>query len=159
MSEKFLVLERSIREDLEAIAEIYASLAPSPLSGEESQEELIVVAYRLHALYTAVENIFRNVAKVFENSLDDATGWHIQLLRRMRLDLSPVRPAVIDATTYEALDELRGFRHVFRSVYRFRLDARRLSIVLEMAWEMREPLSKQIDDFLEFVCRLRDGLD
>jgi len=156
MSEKFLVLERSIRDDLETVEEIYASLAPAPLSGEESQEELIVLAYRLHALYTAVENIFRNIAKAFENTLDDTTRWHTELLRRMRLDLTPVRPAVIDASTYEALDELRGFRHVFRSVYRLRLDARRLSIVLEAAWEMREPLAKKIDDFLEFVLELRD---
>ncbi len=159
MSEKFLVLDRSVRDDLEAVEEIYATLAPAPLSGEESQEELIVVAFRLHALYCAVENIFRNIAKTFENTLDDATGWHSQLLRRMRLDLHPVRPAVIDAETYEALDELRGFRHVFRSVYRLRLDVRRLSIVLEMAWDVREPLSKQIDDFLVFVREVRAGPD
>lgn len=75
------------------------------------------------------------------------------------LDLRPVRPAVIDAETYEALDELRGFRHVFRSVYRLRLDPRRLSIVLEMAWDVREPLLKQIDDFLDLVRGLRDGSD
>ncbi len=155
MSERFLVLERSIREDLETVEEIYASIAPVPLSGNESQEALIVLAYRLHALYTAVENIFRNIAKAFENTIDDPAGWHTQLLRCMRLDLSPVRPAVIDGSTYEALDELRGFRHVFRSVYRLRLDPRRLSIVLEAAWEMREPLAKKIDDFLEFVVGLR----
>ncbi|MCP3958904.1 MAG: antitoxin [bacterium] len=159
MSEKFLILERSVRDDLEAVEEIYAALAPAPLSGEETQEELIVVAFRLHALYSAVENIFRNIARAFENTLDDTTGWHTQLLRRMRLDLHPVRPAVIDASTYEALDELRGFRHVFRSVYRLRLDPRRLSIVLETAWGVRDSLSKQIGDFLEFVGGLRDGTD
>ena len=62
MSEKFLVLERSVRDDFEAVEEIYAALAPAPLSGAETQEELIVVAYRIHALYSAVENIFRNIA-------------------------------------------------------------------------------------------------
>ena len=77
----------------------------------------------------------------------------------MRLDLHPIRPAVIDDSTYEALGELRGFRHVFRSAYRLRLDPRRLSIVLEMAWDVREPLSKQISDFLEFVRGLRDDTD
>ena len=62
MSEKFLVLERSVHDDLEAIEEIYATLAPAPLSGAESQEELIVVAFRLHALYCALENIFHSIA-------------------------------------------------------------------------------------------------
>jgi hypothetical protein len=159
MNGKFLVLERSIQEDLEAVEEIYASLPPAPLSEEEPQEKLIVVAFHLHALYTAVENIFRNIAKTFENTLDDTAGWHTELLRRMRLDLSPVRPAVIDGATYEALDELRGFRHVFRSVYRLRLDARRLSIVLEFAWGMRQQLAARIDEFLAFVRGLRDSPD
>lgn len=111
MKERFLVLERSLQEDLKAVEEIYAELAPAPLSGAESQDDLIVVAFRLHALYSALENIFSNIAKAFENTLDDSAGWHTELLRRMRLDLRPVRPAVIDAETYEALDELRGFRH------------------------------------------------
>ena len=95
MSEKLLVLERSILEDLETVEEIYGLLPRAPLSGNESQEELIVAAYRLHALYSAFENIFYNIAKAFENSLGEDSGWHTQLLRRMHLDLSPVRPAVI----------------------------------------------------------------
>ncbi len=66
---------------------------------------------------------------------------------------------MIDATTYEVLDELRGFRHVFRSVYRLRLEPRRLSLVLEMAWDVREPLARQIDGFLEFVSGLREKSD
>ncbi len=77
----------------------------------------------------------------------------------MRLDLRPVRPAVIDTPTWEALDELRRFGHVFRSVYRLRLDPRRLSIVLEMAREVREPLSRQIDAFLDFLGGLRSRVD
>ena len=48
---------------------------------------MIVIAYRLHSLYIAFENIFRNIAASFENHLDQA-GWHRQLLQRMRLDLS-----------------------------------------------------------------------
>ena len=156
MSERFLVLERSIQEDLAAVDEIYAALPTAPPSGEAPQEELIVVAFHLHALYTAVENIFRNIARAFENTLDETAGWHTELLRRMRLDLSPVRPAVIDDSTFEALDELRGFRHVFRSVYRLRLDPRRLSIVFDFAWRMRQPLATQIDDFLAFVRGLRE---
>jgi len=159
MSEKYLILERSVREDLEAIDGIYDALTAAPLSGEEPQETLIVAAYRLHSLYCAIENIFHGIAKTFENTLDESAGWHDQLLRRMRLDLRPVRPAVIDTSTYEALNELRGFRHVFRSVYNLELDPRRLSLVLETAWEMREPLMRQIDTFLEFVRGLQETSD
>ena len=155
MSEKFLLLERSIREDLATLDEIYASLPRAPLSQDRSQEELIVVGYRLHALYNAVENIFNGIAATFENTLDDRSSWHAQLLRRMRLDLTPVRPAVIDDETYDPLDELRGFRHVFRAMYRTRLEARKMSIALEKAWEMRRPFSRQVEEFLEFVRGLQ----
>jgi HepT-like protein len=59
-------------------------LRDSELGESEPQEKLIVFGYRLHSLYNAFENIFRNVAVAFENSLDDRTGWHHQLLQRMR---------------------------------------------------------------------------
>jgi hypothetical protein len=80
-----------------------------------------VVAYRLHGLYSSFENVFRNVASSFENRLD-AAAWHQQLLQRMRLDLSPVRPAIIDGEAYEKLDELRRFRHLFLTGYGVKLD-------------------------------------
>lgn len=31
----------------------------------------------------------------------DKAGWHRELLQRMRLDLTPLRPAVIDAEAYD----------------------------------------------------------
>ena len=36
----------------------------------------------------------------------DQAGWHRQLLERMRLDLTPIRPAVIDSEIYDKLDEM-----------------------------------------------------
>jgi len=151
MNEKFLVLEQIIREDLGVIGEIYASLPPAPLSDEVTEETLIVIAYRLHRLYSAVENIFSNIAAAFENHLDDKAGWHRQLLVRMGLDLRPLRPAVISPETRDRLDDLRRFRHLFRSAYHLRLDFQRLSLVLAEVWEMRDPLEREIEEFLHFL--------
>jgi hypothetical protein len=94
MNEKFLILERNVQADLAVVERIYSELGEPELSESDEQEALIVVAYRLHSLYSAFENIFRNIATSFENHLDPSS-WHRQLLERMRLDLSPVRPAVI----------------------------------------------------------------
>ena len=69
--------------------------------------------------------------------------------------MPPVRPAVIDDETYDPLDELRGFRHVFRAMYRTRLEARKMSIAVEKAWEMRQPFSRQVEAFLGFVRGLQ----
>ena len=46
-----------------------------------------------------VENIFRNIANAFENQVSQES-WHREVLQRMRLDLTPIRPAVIDAEAY-----------------------------------------------------------
>lgn len=155
MSEKFLVLERSIQRDLQAIERIYNSIGSPSLSNEHDEEFLIVLAYRLHNLYNAFENIFQNIAATFENHLDDSAHWHAQLLQRMCLDMTPARPAVIDKTTYDALDELRRFRHLFRYAYDVELDIQRLQLVVSKALQLKVVYRSQIEHFLGFLRALQ----
>src|SRR5215213_2713041 len=138
MEAKFLILERTVQNDLETICSLYKALG-SPDLEESTQERLIVAGYWLHRLYLAFENTFRNIAAVFEDPLQEQSGWSWELLQRMRLDLTPIRPAVIDAEAYEKLDELLRFRHVFRTLYGVDLDPLRLRIVVRRALEL-EPL-------------------
>ena len=152
MNEKFLILERNVQSDLEVIERLYSELGEPELAESDKQEALIVVAYRLHSLYSAFENIFRNIATSFENHLDSAG--HRQLLERMRLDLSPVRPAVINVEAFEKLDELLRFRHLFRTGYGLRLDALRLQLVVRKTLELKASYRGQIERFLEFLRRL-----
>jgi len=151
MRERLILLEASVRGDLEVIDDLYSALGSGAPGSDAPEERLIVNAYRLHNLYTAFENVFRNIALAFENALDDRSGWHRQLLERMRLDLSPIRPAVIDDAAYVALDELLRFRHLFRSAYSARLDAGRLALVLRAAEDLRPIYRPQIERFLEYV--------
>jgi hypothetical protein len=150
MNEKYLVLDRNVREDLERIAKLYEALGSPELKDSGPQEELIVVAYRLHSLFTAFENIFSNIAKAFENQVSKES-WHREVLQRMRLDLTPLRPAVIDAEAYVKLDELRRFRHVFRTAYGMDLDPLRLRVVLQRSLELKPLYQPQIERFLGFL--------
>lgn len=102
----------------------------------------------------AFENIFQNIAAAFENSIDDVGRWHTQLLERMRLDVMPLRPAVIDHEAYTALDELRRFRHMFRHAYSLQLDPMRLGIVLYKALLLKSLYRTLFDDFLHFLENL-----
>lgn len=149
MSDSFLILERSIQDDLQTIERLYEELG-DPRLEDMNQEGLIVVAYRLHGLYSAFENIFRNIAKAFENQLDPSS-WHRQVLQRMKLDLSPVRPALIDEEAYEKLDELVRFRHLFRTGYGLRLDSQRLQLVVRKAMELKVIYPQQMAGFLDFL--------
>lgn len=155
MHEKILLLQRNIEDDLASIERLFEELEDARLSSDTALEERIVTGYRLHNLYNAFENIFRNIARAFENQLDDQKGWHAELLRRMRLDLSPLRPAVIDAEVFSMLNELRGFRHVFRSLYSTELDPLRMAVALEKAHGLRKIWPDQIARFLGFLEDLR----
>ena len=153
MNEKFLILERNVQSDLAVIERIYSELGEPELAESDEQEALIVVAYRLHSLYSAFENVFRNIATSFENHLDPSS-WHRQLLERMRLDLRPVRPAVIDDEAYDKLDELLRFRHLFRTGYGLKLDALRLQLVVRKALELKPIYRGHIDRFLKYLHSL-----
>lgn len=151
MIEKILVLERDLQRDLELLDGLWRRLETASPTADVTEEQLIAIGYRLHNLYGACENIFRNIAVAFENTLDDRSAWHAQLLHRMRLDLRPLRPAVIDDTAFAKLDELRRFRHLFRAAYGAELDPDRLAFVLHQALDLRDIFTDQIAGFLDFL--------
>lgn len=63
----------------------------------------------------------------------------------MSAELKEVRPGVISRTTRHCLEEYRGFRHVVRNIYTFKLHTNRiasLAATLETCFEMvQEDLS------------------
>src|SRR5437868_4849519 len=52
MNDKFLLLERNLQGDLQAIERLYGELGEPELTESEEQDRLIVVAYHLHGLYS-----------------------------------------------------------------------------------------------------------
>jgi hypothetical protein len=150
----YLVLSSIVRQEMDMIAAIYEGLERHPLEAYSESDTLIVIGYQLHNLYNAFENIFRDIAAVFENSVDDVGQWHTRLLERMRLDVMPLRPAVIDDEAYDALDELRRFRHLFRHAYSVKLDSERLQLVVDKAFDLKSIYAQQLDRFLDFLQSL-----
>lgn len=150
MDERILVLKANILRDLDAIAGIYRQLESCTLA-DGGDETVVVAGYYLHNLYNAFENMFQNIAAVFENSVDDMGRWHAQLLERMRLDVMPLRPAVIDDEAYDALDELRRFRHLFRHAYGVKLDSSRLELVMRKARVLKALYEGQVGRFVAFL--------
>jgi hypothetical protein len=96
-------------------------------AGAVDELDWAALGYTIHNIYNAIEAYCLLVAKFFENELDPRT-WHRDLLRRMTLDIGGIRPRLLDRHTAEALDDLRGFRHVFRNVYGTRLDPERVRL-------------------------------
>ena len=105
------------------------------------------IGYYLHSFYNGCENIFRSVARFFENDLGPQT-WHSDLLKRMKLAIPGYRPAVIDEALYRLLDDFRGFRHKFRHSYSFELDWEKERFVAEKFPAAAVLFRKQVERFL-----------
>ena len=92
------------------------------------KQDMIVLGYLMHNFYNGCENMFRSIARFFENEMD-ADSWHKDLLRRMTFEIEGFRPRVISDQLYLLLDDFRGFRHKFRYTYSFELDWEREKVV------------------------------
>lgn len=113
------------------------------------------IGYYLHNFYNGCENIFRCIARFFENDMGPQT-WHSDLLKRMKLDIPGYRPAVIDEELFRLLDDFRGFRHKFRHIYGFELDWEKERIVA-VKFPYTAPLfRRKVKKFLEHLEQIEE---
>ena len=143
-----------ITEDLAAIERLNVELSQliaSLAAPEPEFRDMAAVAYVLHNVYCALESGFEQVSRTFENHITDPAQWHRELLAKMFLEIPAVRPAVLPADLRGFLNDLRGFRHLFRHSYDFQLDPEKLSHLVR-DWTAARP------DLLAALTRFRDGL-
>ena len=115
---------------------------------EEGRAVVESVGYQLHNLYCAFEDLFKIVAKTFENHIEDKSKYHVELLKRMTIRIEKIRPSLLSRETYVLLDDLRSFRHFFRHAYSYELDERKVKLVLDDVERLKEIYRKDIDLFL-----------
>ena len=145
--ERLSLLKASIEAQRREIERIFGKIEERRHG--KSVAELESLAYQLHNLYCAFEDLFRIVADFFENRIDDRARYHRELLWRMKVSIEGVRPALLSEESYRLLDSLRAFRHFFRHAYSYELDPRKVALVVEDALKLRELYQRDIDYFLE----------
>lgn len=133
--EQKAALAAIIAENLAALDRLGARIHAG--TRDSDYGDLAGVAYALHNAYNALENIFEQVSRSFENHVVDPGQWHKELLGKMFLEIKGVRPAVLDACLRDFLNDLRSFRHLFRHAYDFELDAVKLD-ALARQWKDHE---------------------
>ncbi|MBI4586533.1 MAG: hypothetical protein HY717_21190 [Planctomycetes bacterium] len=115
------------RKALDRSASEIASLrtrCPAPADGSP---EIILYGYHLHQWYSAAENLLSRIAHHFGNEIE-RDEWHKGLLERLKLDVPGLRPPVLSQESFDHLNALRGFRHIFRHAYDYVL-----------RWELMKP--------------------
>lgn len=136
-----LTLAAFIRSALAAIDRIESNVSHLNLQNP-SAAEVDSLGYSLHNIYNAVENCFAQISLSFENHVRDRTRWHRELLEKMFLDITPLRPAVLPEQLRSLLGDLLGFRHLFRNAYEIKLD-RAKTMALWNRWAVENASLKQ----------------
>ena len=114
---------------------------------EVSMEMVESTGYWLHNLYCAFEDLFKVVAGFWENDVGTDESFHIHLLKRMQVRIKGIRPALLSKDSFENLNELRGFRHVFRHAYSYGLDDQRVLTLLQHVLSKKDLI---MEDLLKF---------
>ena len=115
-------------------------------------------AHHLARCYNVIDQMALRVAKAFENAVDDEKGWHTELIRRLSIRISGVRPAFFPEELRQPLHELKAFRHVFVHAYDLELDPEKLALVLKYGRNVAKVLPRLVTRFVSEVAR-EQGLE
>ena len=66
----------------------------------------------------------------------------------MTIEVKDLRPSIISKKLASELDEYLAFRHLFRNIYGFELDSKRLDGLIERFPDVVDKFNKEIEIFL-----------
>ncbi|HSW11002.1 MAG TPA: hypothetical protein VLK32_08885 [Bacillota bacterium] len=125
-----------------------------PLSDENAAR---IVGSYLQDFYNCFENMARVVARSIDGAgLPRGSDWHAELLRQMSMPVRGIRPGLISDGTSRILDEYRRFRHLFRNIYGFVLDAGRTVELLRQLPGAVAQLRRDVTHFMDAMSRALD---
>lgn len=75
----------------------------------------------IHNVYNGMEDILLSLARDIDDDVPTGFSAHQAVLDQMAAEVAGTRPALLDLDLYEALTELKGFRHLVRHRYGFDL--------------------------------------
>jgi len=151
MNKEIAFLKSYLDKQLQIIGKLEQEVIHLDLRKYENQ---YVFSLKVQQLYTAIEDIFKQVAKVFENHIDDPSRYHRELLKRMNIHVADIRPAVISDETMAFLDRLRRFRHFIRHAYSFEFDTDELLLLQKKIASNMNLLAQDFRQFREFLKQI-----
>lgn len=109
------------------------------------------VALNLHGFYSELERIFEIIAINVDGIKPEGESWHQELLKKMAEEISEIRPAVISNSSFQRLNDYRGFRHVVRNIYTFNIEPAKMQKLVEGAPKLFRQVRDELLAFAEFM--------
>ncbi len=153
MNRRYLVIIGHLKSELEDLEKVIKRIQTGWMKAKTSGDDLYLdgISLNLHGFYAGLEKIFDTIAKVIDESVPVGSSWQQDLLKQMTYEIRNVRPHVITQKTFDSLDEYRGFRHVVRNVYTFKLSIRRMKPLVEHLDKVFDRTKNDISLFIEFI--------
>lgn len=149
--DKYAILLGYFDKQLEVMGRLYRESVAIDVS---SYDRRFVFAMRVQQLYTALEDLLKQIAKSFENHIDTMSNFHKELLIRMNTEIPKIRPAVISHENFVFLDKVRAFRHFIRHAYDCELDEHELLLIQDKLKQDFSGLKNDLQSFRSFVKKL-----
>lgn len=155
MTEQLSRLSSLIRSELREVSESLGRMREARQRVERTGDEFYLdsVALSLHAAYGGIERIFERIAAVIDLSVPTGADWHQKILHQVASDMVPLRPAAISIGTRDALESYRGFRHVVRHTYPFRLNPDKVRQLMENAEAIFARTQTELSAFADWLER------
>ncbi len=112
-------------------------------------DKSFVFAIRVQQFYTALENLFKQIVKSFENYLEN-----LQLLTQMNIEIPMIRPTVISNKSVPLLEKTKAFRHSIEQTYDCELDERELILIQKKLKEEYPHVESDLQKFRSFILKL-----
>lgn len=122
-----------------------------------SKVTLYATAALLDTFYTGIEKALRRIANEL-GGVPEGSGWHRTLLDDMALDIPKVRPPVLTADTVLALGRFLAFRHRFRNLYLFDLQAAPIAALVDDLPSTWDDARRELQNFAVLLERMADAI-
>lgn len=150
------VLE-SLRSDIAfkqtVVKELAATIDEWTMEFEpEKPDEMAItaIAANLARFYTGVEDLVEQILKVFDDFQPAGGDWHVSLLNAATIT-KEIRPPILSRTTYNQLDNLRRFRHIFHKIYTKPLDWEQMRVLVTNIKDTLNNFLSDLNQFDDFV--------
>jgi hypothetical protein len=148
MKEKLAFLSAYLKNQLLVTNELIKKIEKEKIGNEK---QAVYVGYLCHNFYCALEDLFREVAKVFENEIEEEDRYHRELLKKMNFEVPGFRPALLSKRSFLLLDEVRGFRHLFRHAYEYEISTVKVKDLSRRILKTWPHLRKDLENFNSFL--------
>ncbi len=149
--EKYAILLGYFDKQIIFIEKMYQEIITVNVSVYDKR---FLFAMRVQQFYTALEDLFKQIAKAFENHIENMGNFHKEMLTRMNTEVPKIRPSVISNQSLILLDKIRAFRHFIRHAYDCELDEKELLLIQDKLKNDYSLVEKDLQKFRLFIQKL-----